>query len=277
MVNFDDFERARVSSDVATRLTGEQQEVLPEVTSIVPITQTTEMAFQEDNRHRRGPGNQDGTGPPVLQAGGGGIGLDLAGRAVEVFVDAAREAGETLGIVPGTNILEAAREDISNLPALAGDVVDIIGGFFTADPGRIGSGVADLFRDTLFPNEAQELGPTAPFPQTGGSSMVPGTGMPVGTLQQGGFVPNQNQIVKVWDTWPGSGVTGGGRAPIFAKTVDGKIYVRKLDGTIKKVPKSTNIVLNSRKLNLQTYIKAEKYLERITRRIAKSTRSLKRA
>ncbi len=105
----------------------------------------------------------------------------------------------------------------------------------------------------------------------------PGQQIAVSGLQPGAPLPSMGNIAKVWDTWPGAGVTGGGRAPIFIRTADGRTFVRKLDGTIKKVPKSRNIVINTRKINLDQYIRAERRLDTISRRIAKRVRSLKRA
>ena len=114
---------------------------------------------------------------------------------------------------------------------------------------------------------------------SGGGALVPQPGeqIAVAGLQAGAPLPSMGSIAKVWDTWPGAGVTGGGRAPIFIRTVDGRTFVRKLDGTVKKVPKSRNIVINTRKIDLNQYIRAERRLESISKRIAKRVRSLKRA
>jgi len=101
--------------------------------------------------------------------------------------------------------------------------------------------------------------------------------VPVGQLSVGAQAPAMGTITKVWDTWPGRGVTGGGRAPIFFRTIDGKTFVRKIDGTIKKVPKSTNLVLNTRKINLNTFIRMDRAIERISARIAKKSKRLKRS
>lgn len=120
--------------------------------------------------------------------------------------------------------------------------------------------------------------PTPPTPTGVPAMPAPGTGQPVpiGQLTVGSPAPALGTIVKVWDTWPGAGVTGGGRAPIFYRTIDGKTFVRKLDGTIKRVPKTRNIVLNSRNLNLRNYIRIEKAMEKITGRIARASKRLKR-
>jgi len=222
----------------------------------------------------------------VLAGGSFGSGIQAGGpqdliqglkdAAQGEIVGAFQDAAEAVGLRAGTNIFEAAREDIQNLPGLFGDVFDVLGGALNLDPGRALGGLAGI-ATTAFGagiDQGQEIGQLTP---AGGNQMVPGTGMSLDSIQVGGQVPSTGNIVRVWDTWPGAGVTGGGRAPVFFRTFDGKTYVRKLDGTVKKVPKTRNIVLNSRKLNLQTYIKAEKYLERITKRIAKSTRGLKRA
>jgi len=158
-----------------------------------------------------------------------------------------------------------AFSDIKALGESAGDSVSgIIGPFINKATG------GKLFPD--FGGNVDVLPGGLPMP-------VPGTGRPltaVADISVGGLAPAMGTITRVWDTWPGPGVTGGGRAPIFFRTIDGKTFVRKIDGTIKKVPKSTNLVLNTRKINLNTFIRMDRAIERISARIAKKSKRLKR-
>ena len=62
----------------------------------------------------------------------------------------------------------------------------------------------------------------------------------------------------------------------YLRMVDGKIYVRSLKtGVVKRVPRPRIVHLHS-KMNLGTYIRAERMLDRMAGRIAKRTKSLKR-
>lgn len=178
-----------------------------------------------------------------------------------------------LALTGASIVAEAAELDTALFNLLKGAFLDIAG-FATGQFVGAAKGVIEgLLPGQQFADEQAEIGIT-----NGGVNVPhPGQQIAVSGLQAGAALPSMGQIAKVWDTWPGAGVTGGGRAPIFIRTVDGRTFVRKLDGTIKKVPKSRNIVINTRKIDLNQYIRAERRLDTIAKRIAKRVRSLKRA
>ena len=189
--------------------------------------------------------------------------------------------GRFSGLI-GESVKGAFQQTVDLFTGLASIPVDPIGG--------VGQVVGALARPFEIAAQAGQQAPPTGLGQEGAGTFTPipggqampngiqhAAGQPFTSLQVGAQAPAMGTITKVWDTWPGRGVTGGGRAPIFFRTIEGKTFVRKIDGTIKKVPKSRNLVLNTRKLNLSTYVKMEKALDRISRRIAKGSRSLKRS
>ena len=68
---------------------------------------------------------------------------------------------------------------------------------------------------------------------------------PLGPLSRGQEFPGGPFVVKTWDTYPGSGVTGGGAWPIFALLSDGRIVVSKPDGSWKVYRPKKNLVISS--------------------------------
>ena len=192
--------------------------------------------------------------PPPTNGGGG-----FLGGVADFFTD------PFTGLVG--DFQEAFREDIADLGDILGGVLDVVGGVATVDPQRSIGGFVDIA--------------TAPFTQQtaeqGDISVMPHPGQAIGGVPAvGGGLPQLGQIVRVWDTAPGHGVTGGGRVPIFVKLANGQIHVRRMDGVWKRVKKSRNIVIPSNP-RLGSFIRAEKRIASLTKRIAKATKRLKNA
>jgi len=179
----------------------------------------------------------------------------------------------SFGSLLGESVLGALGQTQRMFQGVATLPFDPIGG-----GQQIASALAEPFQ--AVDKKTRGQAPAIQFPAvTGGAPMMQQgvAGQSIDNLQVGMQAPSMGTITKVWDTWPGAGVTGGGRAPIFFRTIDGKTFVRKIDGTIKKVPKSRNLVLNTRKINLNTFIKMDRAIERIASRIAKKSKRLKRS
>lgn len=219
-----------------------------------------------------------GGGTPFGPAPGGIPGIQAAGPPVPVGQALERALTSVGELIPGgiddallglvsrgaTEVISAAERVFTTGQAIGDVAVDVIGPPISALTGG-----------ALFPQFGAQAPVLGPIQSQGGAFMQPG--QQLANLAAGAPLPAMGTIAKVWDTAPGPGVTGGGTAPIFIRTVDGRTFVRKLDGTIKKVPKSRNIVINTRKIDLNQYIRAEKRLDSISKRIAKRVRSLKRA
>jgi len=92
-----------------------------------------------------------------------------------------------------------------------------------------------------------------------------------GLMKVGGMLPFGNQIVKVWDTAPGAGVTGGGAFPTFALLVDGRIAAVKLDGSIKTYRPYKPLVIGKRP-SIYTLARAERKINRIAKIFKKHLR-----
>lgn len=90
----------------------------------------------------------------------------------------------------------------------------------------------------------------------------------------GSSLPNTSVIVKVWDTAPGPGVTGGGAYPVFAKLVDGRIAVYQLDGTIKTYRPKKHIVIptNPRLSQVRKLDNAHKRVTKLMKRMVPAPR-----
>jgi hypothetical protein len=88
------------------------------------------------------------------------------------------------------------------------------------------------------------------------------------TMQVGAQLPAGATIVRLWDTAPGQGVTGGGGFPVFGLLLDGRIAVQKLDGTIKVYRPAKHIVL-SRNPRLGSVVRADRKIETIMKRVKK--------
>tara|TARA_Y100000310_G_scaffold69619_1_gene65151 strand:- start:224 stop:478 length:255 start_codon:yes stop_codon:yes gene_type:complete len=78
-------------------------------------------------------------------------------------------------------------------------------------------------------------------------------------------------VVRLWDTAPGPGVTGGGLYPLFAMLADGHIVVQKLDGTIKHYRPYKPLVIGKRP-TIQTLVRAEKKINRFATAFKKHLR-----
>jgi len=211
----------------------------------------------------------------------GGLGLG-GGLAAAGPLDIAKGVGEAL-----LNPIESIESIVANTPVIGQQDFNfpglIEGAKALTEAGRatfdIVQEIGGLVGLSQGPVETAQNIAGIVQSQGGAPMPVPGTGRPLTSatdISVGGLAPSMGTITRVWDTWPGPGVTGGGRAPIFFRTIDGKTFVRKIDGTIKKIPKSTNLVLNTRKINLNTFIRMDRAIERISSRIAKKSKRLKR-
>ncbi len=87
-------------------------------------------------------------------------------------------------------------------------------------------------------------------------------------MQVGQQLPSGATIVRMWDTAPGEGVTGGGAYPVFAQLLDGRIAVRRLNGSIKTYRPAKHIVL-SRNPRLGAVVAADRKIETIMKRVKK--------
>lgn len=105
-----------------------------------------------------------------------------------------------------------------------------------------------------------------------------------GWVQQGGVqgvggIPGAvGAVGTVARSWTNAAKDGSTPATAnFIQMVDGRIYAQSLKtGVIRRVPKPRMVHLHSN-MSLGTYIRAEKMLDRMAGRIAKRTKSLKRA
>lgn len=100
-----------------------------------------------------------------------------------------------------------------------------------------------------------------PARRNGGASLM--QQRPLGQLSRGQEFPGGPFVVKTWDTYPGSGVTGGGAWPIFALLSDGRIVVSKPDGSWKVYRPKKNLVISSNP-RLRDIRKLDKMHKRVT-------------
>lgn len=128
------------------------------------------------------------------------------------------------------------------------------------DPGRVVGGILNSLRFSLGIDQPIQQGGSmtmqqAPaFPSTGGIRPRPGGTVSTGT------------IVKVWDTAPGRGVTGGGAFPIFAELVDGRIAVF-VDGRLRKIFRRKKPIVISRDPRLSDVRKIDRLHKRIQKTV----------
>ena len=100
--------------------------------------------------------------------------------------------------------------------------------------------------------------PRRPIVARGGQSM----------MQVGQTLDLGHQVVKIWDTAPGPGVTGGGAFPVFAKMADGHIVARRLDGSLKHYRPYRPLVIGKRP-SIATLARAERKINRIAKQFSK--------
>lgn len=87
-----------------------------------------------------------------------------------------------------------------------------------------------------------------------------------------------SQVVKMWDT--GYTTPSGQKVPgwPFAMTADGRIHTVKKSGVrVSYKPKKPIVLMPGAKMDLRQFVKFEGVIDRISRRIAKRSKSLKRA
>lgn len=92
---------------------------------------------------------------------------------------------------------------------------------------------------------------------------------PLGPLSRGQEFPGGPFVVKTWDTYPGSGVTGGGSWPIFALLSDGRIVVSKPNGSWKVYRPKKNLVISS-----NPRLRDIRKLDRMHKRVTKMMRRM---
>jgi hypothetical protein len=126
-------------------------------------------------------------------------------------------------------------------------------------PRNVLQGIIDSlkfsFRQPRSGGTSMTMQQRTPFPMVSG-------GVPTVGAQVGGF------IVKVWDTAPGSGVTGGGAFPIFAELADGRIAVF-VDGRLRKIFRRKKPIVISRDPKLSDVRKIDNLHKRIQKTVRK--------
>ena len=113
---------------------------------------------------------------------------------------------------------------------------------------------------------------TPPHWREGGDKMGNGAGKPH-TATRNGFtsIEEMHGVAYQWDTAPGSGVTGGGRYPVFSRLADGHIAVKRLNGTIKHYRPYKPFVIGKRP-SIQKLARAERLINRFAKSFKKHLR-----
>lgn len=181
---------------------------------------------------------------------------------------------DILGLLAGGGLLAGA--SALGLPAWAMAAL----GLGAAAVG--GTGIATAF-GMKFPWETP-AGEGFIAPWTGETQIGPGLYGRTGVDYPGileGFIPGQvapygkSVIVKIWNTNPAAPQYG----QAFAMDADGWIYTQKKNGVVKrwKPPKHLVIPTNINKLPVGRLVRAERLIDRLMRKVAKRSPSLKLA